>query len=53
MERHECFAEVRVAPLDFREDCIVLVGGRMPVHCITKFIKKPVTFLNHYKAAAD
>lgn len=53
MESPKCFVEIGVAPLDFREGCIVLVGGRMPVHCIIKFIKKPVTFLNYYKTAAD
>lgn len=49
MERPERFVEIGIAPLVFSEGCIV-VGGRMPVHCI---IKKPMTFLNHYKTAAD
>lgn len=50
MESHECFVEIGIVPLVFSEGCIVLVGGKMPVHCI---IKKPMTFLNHYKTAAD
>lgn len=36
--------EIGVAPLDFRESCVVLDGGKMPAHCIIKFTKKTVTF---------
>lgn len=38
------FVEPSIDPLDFREHSIALVGGKVSVHCIIKFLKRSVTF---------
>lgn len=40
----KCFAEPGIDPLDFREHSVALVGPRVAVLCVIKFLKRSVTF---------
>lgn len=48
----KCFVEPGIDPLDLREHSVALVGPRVAVLCVIKFLKRSVTFLNYYKIAA-